>query len=83
MEAGLSFGYLINEHEFNEFRELTGIRPHNKTDGDFDLGITYTIIKNLNINWRYSYSFLSIRDYVSGEKRWYNPGERNNVLALL
>jgi hypothetical protein len=82
VETGLSFAYLINEREYNTFQELTGLRPHSKIDGDYDLGFTYTIFKNLDINWRYSYSFLSIRNYVSGAKRWYNPGERNNVLAF-
>ena len=82
IEVGASFGYLMNEHEYTDFADLTGVRPHNKTDGDYNLGISYAIIKNLNLNWRYSYSFISIRDYVSGAKRWYNPGERNNVLAF-
>lgn len=81
-ELGPGFGYLVREREYNEFGELTGKRPFNKTDANLNIGITYNIINNLNCSWRYSYSFLSIRDYASGASRWYNPGERNNVLAF-
>jgi hypothetical protein len=81
-EAGPSFAYLINNHEYNELGEVFNPIPFNPYDIGGGFGISYDIIKNLSINWRYSYSLLPIRDYQSRATRWNNPGQRNNVLAF-
>lgn len=81
-EAGPAFGYLVSNSEYNENGEVYQPLPFNSTELSADFGITYTIIKNLSMNWRYSNSLLPIRGYQSGGRRWDNPGQRNNVLAF-
>ncbi|OFY84635.1 MAG: hypothetical protein A3F72_01370 [Bacteroidetes bacterium RIFCSPLOWO2_12_FULL_35_15] len=81
-EAGPGFGYLVKVKEVNDYGEITGDRPFFKTEASFNLGISYTIYKNLAMNWRYCNSFLAIRKHASGASRWYNPGQINNVLAF-
>ena len=81
-EFGPSFGYLQKEREYNEYAELTGIRPFYKTETSYNIGISRTLYKNFSINWRFSNSFLAIRKHASGASTWYNPGQRNHVLAF-
>jgi hypothetical protein len=81
-EVGPSFGYLISNTEYNENGEVYNPVLFNSYDIGGGVGISYDIIKNLSVNWRYSYSLLPIRDYQSGATRWNNPGQRNNVLAF-
>lgn len=81
-EAGPAFGYLISNSEFNEFGEVFMPVPFETTEISAGFGITYRIINNLSMNWRYTNSLLPIRQYQSGATRWNNPGQRNNVLAF-
>lgn len=81
-EVGPSLGYLISNTEYNEFGEVYKPVPFNTTEIGGGIGISYDLIKNVAVNWRYSYSLLPIRDYQSGVTRWNNPGQRNNVLAF-
>ncbi len=82
-ELGLGYGYLINYHEYNETGELQNpINPFKKEEISASVGISYLIFKNLGINWRYTNSLFSIRDFQSGASYWFNPGYRNNVLAF-
>ena len=81
-ELGPGFSYLLKEQEYNETQDLTGYRPFNKNEINLNIGISYALYKNWGINWRYSNSVSSIRGFASGAKVWYNPGERNNVLAF-
>lgn len=81
-EVGPGIGYLFSEKEYDTYGEITGLRPFNDTEISFNLGISYTIIKNLVINWRYSNSLNAIRKHGSGAAYWWNPGQQNNVLAF-
>lgn len=81
-EAGPGFGYLISNKEYNENGEVYQPLPFKSTEISASFGISYTIIKNLSLDWRYSNSLAAIRGYQSGGHRWYNPGQRNNVLAF-
>ena len=82
-EIGPGFGYLINAKEYDYYGEITNaLTSFNKTEITANIGINYSLYKNLSITWRYTNSISSIRDFASGEKRWYNPGERNNVLSF-
>ncbi len=81
-EAGPGIGFLIGEQEFFNFQDLTGLNPFNKTELAVNLGINYTIYKNLGISWRFSHSLTAIRPHASGASRWYNPGQMNNLLAF-
>lgn len=81
-EAGPAFGYLISNQESNQDGALYNPLPFNSTEISAGIGISYSILKNLGINWRYSNSLIAIRGYQSGGHTWNNPGERNNVMAF-
>jgi len=81
-ELGPGFSYLMREREFLDWQDLTGMRPFNKNEISINMGISYTIFNNFDINWRYSNSVSSIRDHASGASRWYNPGQTNSVIAF-
>lgn len=81
-EIGPGFGYLISHQEFNEYGEVFKPVPFNNTEISGDIGVSYDLFKRFSINWRYSNSLLPIRKFRSGVGRWYNPGQRNNVLAF-
>lgn len=90
-EIGPGFSYLIREREYINGQDFTGARPFNKTEINFNLGISYTLFKNLEINWRFTNSITPIRRHASAAisqiqqpvyGRWYNPGQMNNVLAF-
>ena len=81
-ELGPGFGYLISSSEYNEFGAVYMPLEFNKTEISAGIGVSFEIIKNLSINWRYSNSIVPIRSFRSGQTRWYNPGQRNNVLAF-
>lgn len=82
-ELGPSFGYLISSDEYYSNLGGRGFNPHsfNTTEIGAGIGIGYTLIKNLSINWRYSNSILAIRSYTP-VRRFDVPGQRNNVLAF-
>lgn len=81
-EFGPGIAYLFKEKEYFNWQNLTGLNPLNKTEIGINLGISYTVFDNLDINWRYSYSITPIREHSFGARTWYNPGQMNNVLAF-
>ncbi len=81
-ELGPGFGYLINEKEYFNGQDISGISPFNKKEINFNLGINYIISKKLGIDCRYSYSITPIREHSLKAKTWYNPGQMNDVLAF-
>jgi hypothetical protein len=81
-EIGPGFSYLISGREEDYSGDITNALPFNKTEISLNIGISRVLYKNLGITWRYSNSVSSIRSFASGASRWYNPGERNNVLAF-
>ena len=80
--AGPSISFLIKEEEFFNFMDLTGVRPFNPTEVSVNIGLGYTVFKNVGITARFSTSVTSIRTHASGASRWYNPGQTNSVLAF-
>jgi hypothetical protein len=81
-EVGPSFGYLISNKEYNEYGEVYKPLPFNSYEIGGGFGISYTLIQNLTMNWRYSYSLRPIRDFQLGNTYWRNPGQWNNVLSF-
>lgn len=81
-EIGPGFSFLMKEREYLNFQDLTGIRPFNKKEISFNMGINFIIFDNLGVNWRYTNSLSSIRQHASGASRWYNPGQTNNLLSF-
>lgn len=81
-KAGPGIGYLTSYKEFDTFGEITGLRPFNTTEVSMNVGISYNLFKNLEIDWRYTNSLNAIRAHTSGAAFWWNPGQQNNVLAF-
>lgn len=81
-EAGPGFAYLINAKEYTEYGEVYNPIPFYSTEISASLGIHYEIYKNIGMTWRFTNSILPIRRYASGASFWFNPGQRNNVLAF-
>ncbi|HEY0029592.1 MAG TPA: porin family protein [Bacteroidia bacterium] len=81
-EFGPSFGYLISGKEYDYYGEIQNTIPFNTTEVSANLGVNYKIYNNLGITWRFTNSLLPIRRYASGASFWFNPGQRNNVLAF-
>ncbi|MCX6296367.1 MAG: porin family protein [Bacteroidetes bacterium] len=81
-EAGPGFGYLINSKEYDTNGEIYNAIPFIKKEISASIGINYMIYKNLGMTWRFTESLLPIRKYASGASFWFNPGQRNNVLAF-
>jgi hypothetical protein len=81
-DLGPGFGYLINAKEFNFYGEIPRTNPFNSYEINANLGLNYTIIQNLGISWRFSYSLLPIRNYNTGASYWFNQGQVNNQLSF-
>jgi hypothetical protein len=81
-EAGPGIGYLINYKEEDKTGDLTGRRPFHPFEISFDFGFGISIKDHVGIGIRYSNSINSVRDHLSGARRWYNPGQQNTVIQL-
>ncbi|MGZ4036014.1 MAG: porin family protein [Bacteroidia bacterium] len=81
-EAGPGFGYLISGKEYDYYTEIQNALPFYKTEISANIGVSYTIYKNIGMSWRFTNSILPIRGYYSGASTWYNPGQRNNVITF-
>lgn len=81
-EFGPGIGYLINSKEYDTGGEVMNAIPFYTTEVSGNLGINYQVYKNFGITWRFTNSLLPIRKYASGASFWFNPGQRNNVLAF-
>lgn len=82
IEAGPGFGYLIHYREEDRMGDITGMRPFNKSEISYNLGVNYRIINHLGISARFSNSISSIRNHASGAHTLSNPGQQNTVLQL-
>ena len=81
--VGPSFCILVNQYEENQFQNLTGIRSFNKYELSADLGLSYPLLSNFSLLWRYSGSITPIRAYVSGGNRtFFDRGQYNSVLCF-
>ena len=81
-KTGPGVGYLTSYKEYDTFGEITGLRPFNTTEVSINVGISYNLFKNLEVDWRYTNSLNAIRKHSSGASYWWNPGQQNNVLAF-
>ncbi len=81
-EIGPGIGYLISSKEYDQNGEVINAVPFHTTEVSASIGINYQIYKNLGMTWRYTNSMLPIRQYASGASFWFNPGQRNNVIAF-
>jgi len=83
LEAGLSLGVLIYQDEkVNDYEWGSG-SDFDQFDLSFNIGLYYTIIKNLRINVRYSNSILPVRPHAGGATWRANKGQYNEVLSFV
>lgn len=87
-EAGLVPGYLFSASGY-----LNGegnVQDFKKFDLSWLLGFRYRLTDNLSLGVRYSYSFISIRNYTNNSSNYgfvanlfgYNTGDYNNYLTF-
>lgn len=83
LETGLSLGVLVNSfEEANGSTEISG-QDFSSVDFSFNLGVYYTIVENLRINFRFSNSIIPIRPHSSGQTYRLNRGQYNQGFAFI
>lgn len=83
LEAGLTLGVLVNSYEeANGSTDVSG-EDFNSLDFGADIGIYYTLVKNLRINLRISSSIIPIRPHSSGQTYRLNGGQYNQGIAFI
>lgn len=83
LEAGLTLGVLVNNYEeANGSTDVSG-EEFNSLDFGADIGIYYTLVKNLRINLRISSSIIPIRPHSSGQTYRLNGGQYNQGIAFI
>jgi hypothetical protein len=61
--VGVSFAYLINYYEANEFGDITGYAPPLKQEYSVNLGVGAEITQRVSFELRTNNSFITIRPY--------------------
>ncbi len=82
VESGLSGGYLFSSRERDEVSEIPIITPFRKTEFAFIAGASWHITQSLELNSRFSYSILPVRQHAGGGTYRWNRGQNNNVIAF-
>lgn len=82
-DVGPSMGFLFSSREENYSGRFDNPYSFYSTDLCYNLGVSYTLIKNLSVNWRFSYSILPIRKFPTYTGLWYDRNvQKNNVIAF-
>jgi hypothetical protein len=82
VEGGLSGGYLFSSSERDEVSEISIATPFKKTEFAFIAGASWHITQSLELNSRFSYSILPVRQHAGGGTYRWNRGQNNNVIAF-
>jgi len=81
LEAGPSFGVLINSYEEADGQILTE-PPFNTGDLSLNVGLFFSLTQRWRFNVRYSNSILAVRPHASGQTYKWNQGQYNEVLSF-
>ncbi len=81
-ELGSGIGILVRVREENNYLDITGRRPFNRTEIPFHSGLGYYLSNGWEVILRYSYSIIPVRPHPSGKSVWFNRGEFNNSLSF-
>jgi opacity protein-like surface antigen len=81
--TGLSFGYLMQSAEYDNYGELPEIerRPFNNFDFQAFLGVRFELTDRLKLDVRGAYSFVPIRDLPGDRIDYWWDDQYNNVLS--
>jgi hypothetical protein len=83
IEAGPSFGTLVFSEEEREWGVYEPIIPFKKFDLSGNIGLSYLLTDNLDVNVRLSNSVIPIRDFPQGYSfAFFDRGQYNTVLAF-
>ena len=80
-EVGPSYGVLIKSYEEADGQILTE-PPFYNGDLSANVGLFFTLTKQLRFNLRYSNSILAVRPHSSGQTYKWNQGQYNEVLSF-
>jgi hypothetical protein len=81
-EAGPSVSVLINSKEEDGFGPLPVFFPFRPFELAANLGITYHLNDNFDMNWRFTHSIIPVRQHLSGSTFRFNRGQYNAVLSF-
>jgi hypothetical protein len=81
-EAGPSLSYLLQFSENNEHGPLPIQRPFNRMDFTANVGVSYELTDNIDMNWRFSHSIIPAREHFGGSTWWFNRGQYNQVISF-
>lgn len=82
-DLGPSFAYLFKATEYDYGGIVQNQFAFNSTDVCINAGGGYTLIKNLSVNWRFSYSLLPIRKFPTYSGLWYDRNvQKNNLMVF-
>lgn len=84
-ESGVYYGQLIGEYiedENGEFSIPDQLNQFKSFDFGGLVGVNFNFTKHLIMNWRYSNSFIPVRDYDSGARFRFNSGMFHSVISL-
>lgn len=82
-EGGIGFAYLFRAREdVDGTGFMIPFEPFFRFDFPYYLGVSYSVIDNFFINFRYSYSMAPIRKHP-GNQYWYSDrGQYNNLVSF-
>ena len=83
LETGLSLGVLVHQDEEGHSGAVLSGLSFDLFDLSANIGIFYTLLKDLRINIRYSNSLLPIRPHAGGTTWRGNRGQYNEVLSFV
>lgn len=81
LEAGPSFGVLVNSYEEADGQVLTE-PPFKNGDLSLNIGLFFSLTERWRFNVRYSNSILAVRPHSSGQTYKWNKGQYNEVLSF-
>lgn len=81
-QMGPSLAYLISAKETNVFGDIPSQVPFRKYDISSQVGAEYAFFKNLDLNIRFGYSLMSIRETSGFSLFNFRAGQFNSVVAF-
>jgi len=81
-EIGLGFGYLIKSGEFVDGYEYIPEPAFKKYELSIMLGFNYKIFSKIELNLRYSYSIMPIRDFPGVKSFYFDRFQYNNLMSF-
>lgn len=84
IEFGPGYGILMKTKEINVLDGISysGTKRFNKDEINFNIGVTYSFSSRFGYSLRYTNSIVPIRRNGPNTDKWFQYGQKNNVLIL-